>query len=74
MKITMTESEYTTASSDHMGICLNCQQLNDGVEPDAENYTCEACDAEEVCGLEHALLSGFIKIKSDYGKFEDEES
>lgn len=44
------------------GICLACGELAFGVEPDAENYTCEECDETQVQGIENALVAGNITV------------
>ena len=41
---------------DTAGLCLACGEYHDGVEPDARNYTCEACGANKVYGLEEIVL------------------
>ena len=38
------------------GICKACGEDQDGCEPDARNYTCEACGAAEVFGAEELML------------------
>ena len=38
------------------GICKSCHYIQDGVEPDAEGYTCEECDKPTVIGAENALM------------------
>jgi hypothetical protein len=48
--------ERSHASLDNPGFCLVCGAEKDGVEPDAENYDCEACGAEQVFGAEELLL------------------
>jgi hypothetical protein len=40
------------------GCCLACGNWQTGVEPDARNYTCEACGAAKVFGAEQILLEG----------------
>lgn len=39
------------------GICLECGNLQSGVEPDASGYKCEACGQSRVMGLENAFLN-----------------
>ena len=41
---------------DNPGFCLICGAEIEGVEPDAENYECEACGAPFVFGAEELLL------------------
>jgi hypothetical protein len=38
------------------GICRACGESQDGVEPDASGYECEACGAHAVCGAEDLLF------------------
>lgn len=38
------------------GICTDCGEDAEGVEPDAENYMCEACGKYGVFGAEQLLL------------------
>jgi hypothetical protein len=40
------------------GICLACGEEQEGCEPDARNYECEACGERQVFGAEEALLMG----------------
>jgi hypothetical protein len=39
------------------GICLNCGHVQDGCEPDARNYKCEACGENKVFGAEEAVVT-----------------
>lgn len=41
---------------DNPGFCRSCGEEADGCEPDARNYTCEACGASEVFGASELLL------------------
>jgi len=41
---------------DTEGICHECGETQSGVEPDAENYTCETCGANKVFGAEQTLI------------------
>jgi hypothetical protein len=43
-------------SLDNPGFCLICGEDAEGVEPDACNYTCESCGAEQVFGAQELLL------------------
>ena len=42
----------------NQGFCLACANAQDGVEPDARRYTCEACGAPKVYGAEELTLMG----------------
>jgi hypothetical protein len=48
------EREMTTL--DNPGFCLVCGVETEGVEPDARNYKCECCGAEQVFGAAELLL------------------
>lgn len=41
---------------DNPGFCVSCGADADGCEPDAERYTCEACEQPAVYGAEELLL------------------
>jgi hypothetical protein len=55
-------TDYYELCNDYCGICLDCGEIADGVEPDAQNYNCGFCGANRVVGLEWALISGDISI------------
>lgn len=42
------------------GICLECGDLADMVEPDATGYHCHSCGANSVSGIENAVLFAAI--------------
>lgn len=43
-------------SGDYVGFCLACGEQADCVEPDARNYTCEACGEDQVFGAEELII------------------
>ncbi len=43
-------------SLDNPGFCLICGAEQDGCEPDAQNYECESCGAEQVFGCEELMM------------------
>jgi Zn finger protein HypA/HybF involved in hydrogenase expression len=45
------------------GYCIECDEITKfgGVEPDAEDYLCPQCGQNAVCGIEQALIRGFIE-------------
>jgi hypothetical protein len=51
------ERGHTTL--DNPGICLTCGNEQDGCEPDARQYECEACGQHAVYGAEEVLLCGY---------------
>lgn len=48
--------ERRNGSLDNPGFCLICANEAEGVEPDAQNYKCESCGAEQVFGAEELLM------------------
>jgi len=48
--------EILEAGEDCVGICLNCGNEQEGVEPDAEGYRCGECGQHRVAGCEQILL------------------
>lgn len=40
----------------NQGICVQCGNVQSGVEPDAEGYPCEVCGEPAVAGMEVTLL------------------
>ena len=43
-------------SLDDPGFCLVCGNEQGGCEPDARNYACESCGAEQVFGIEELIM------------------
>ena len=56
-----------------LGACRHCGEVQDGCEPDARNYTCEACGMAEVFGFEELVVMGEVEIVEDNDDAEDEE-
>lgn len=55
--------EYLEHHDNSDGLCLACGEWSDGgVEPDAENYECDACEAPEVVGAEQAIILGRLQM------------
>lgn len=42
---------------DNPGFCLACGNEQEGCEPDACNYTCEACGEDQVFGADEILMN-----------------
>jgi hypothetical protein len=61
--ITISIEEYQDHRENYDGLCLACREFTcGGVEPDAEEYECEACGESKVVGAEIALMSGAINV------------
>jgi DNA-directed RNA polymerase subunit RPC12/RpoP len=43
-------------ADEYLGICIECGAEAEGVEPDAERYSCEACGARAVFGAEQLVI------------------
>lgn len=41
---------------DNPGFCIKCGEEQEGTEPDARKYDCEACETATVYGAEELLL------------------
>jgi len=54
--VIMDACERQKTELDDPGFCLICGNEAGGVEPDAENYECEACGADQVFGAEELLM------------------
>ena len=52
----MEAMERRASSLDDPGFCLICGNEAFSVEPDACNYTCENCGAEQVFGIEELIM------------------
>jgi hypothetical protein len=52
--------ETAIRNDDSTGFCLACGAEQGGTEPDARNYTCEACGAAKVFGAEELLIMGLV--------------
>lgn len=48
--------ERRMSTLDNPGFCLSCGNEQDGCEPDARKYTCEACGKRAVYGSDELLL------------------
>jgi hypothetical protein len=55
-EVIMEAIERETTGLDNPGFCLICGAEPDGCEPDARNYTCDNCGAEQVFGAEELAL------------------
>lgn len=53
---TIEEVMEAVESDENLGFCKACGEVAYGVEPDAQNYKCESCDANQVFGAEQLLL------------------
>jgi len=49
---------YITEGDNATGFCLACAEEVEGIEPDAEAYTCPHCGEAKVFGAEELLARG----------------
>lgn len=45
-------------SDENIGVCTNCSNEQEGVEPDAREYCCMKCGHNTVFGAEQLLIEG----------------
>lgn len=58
----VTNAVYARETSlDNPGFCLACGNQQEGCEPDARRYKCEACGELEVYGAEEVFMMGAYK-------------
>lgn len=55
--------EREMCSLDNPGFCLACGEEQDGCEPDARRYECEACGEKTVYGAAEVLMNGLFHIE-----------
>lgn len=55
-KLDLDEVMEAVESDCYLGFCKACGEMQDGCEPDAENYTCESCGESQVFGAEQLLI------------------
>lgn len=58
----MTEPQYHDLANNYTGLCKACGQERDECEPDARDYPCESCGANEVYGTEELLMMNMIVL------------
>ena len=58
VRISLEEVEEAMTGLDNPGVCLACGNRQDGCEPDARRYPCEACGENQVYGIEEAMMMG----------------
>lgn len=61
----MTQEEYEELTEASLGMCLACGALRGTVEPDAEGYECEECEAPAVMGVEQMLMEGILEFQDE---------
>ena len=57
----MSAVEESTFGLANIGFCTDCGNSQDGCEPDARNYECESCGANQVYGAMELLIMGYAK-------------
>ena len=58
--VRFTESALFAADMNMQGLCLNCGDTRDGVEPDARGYRCHACECRTVYGASEIAIMGLV--------------
>ena len=55
--------ERRMTTLDNPGFCLACGNEQEGCEPDARKYECEACGENKVYGAEELMLRYSMSLK-----------
>lgn len=55
-KVTLERVMDAVEADDHIGFCIACGSEQDGCEPDARRYICEACGQPKVYGAQELLI------------------
>lgn len=58
----LTSETYQEMEENYIGLCLGCQEEQDGCEPDARKYECQCCHENRVYGVPQLLIMGKIEI------------
>jgi len=58
---TITLEQFEQAQEDQSGFCTACGFEQASCEPDAREYECEECGANDVYGAEELLIMGLVK-------------
>ena len=58
--IYISRETYSDLVEERLGICTACLHTRNYCEPDACNYKCDACGADQVFGAEILLVQGDI--------------
>ena len=48
------------------GICINCEQVDDGVDPKTKDLTCWKCFTPNVFGAEEAVVQDLLHIDASH--------
>lgn len=60
----LTEEQYHDHREAYDGYCTECDKVTrfGETEPDAEEYECPSCEDYTCCGIEQALVAGYLEI------------
>lgn len=59
MKPSISKIVAAVERDNHEGFCIACGHQTTGVEPDARNYPCEACEKDRVFGASELLFMSY---------------
>ena len=62
MIATFSDDEITEMTKYHEGVCLECGEVIENVEPNAGNCECPDCGTISLVGIEKALILGKIGV------------
>lgn len=55
-----TLEQIEEAMENYIGFCISCGAERELCEPDARNYQCFVCEADEVFGAEELVVMGLV--------------
>ena len=66
-KYKISAADFRVAVEENQGYCTACNDITAdyGIEPDAEGYHCSDCRKNTVCGVEQALILGYLNLSFD---------
>jgi DNA-directed RNA polymerase subunit RPC12/RpoP len=56
----ITLEEYLELKEDYVGVCIECGNQQESVEPDGRNVPCDECGRPTVFGVEELLQMGLV--------------
>jgi hypothetical protein len=65
MSYSESEAEIRYMLDNYIGICTQCGDHREMVEPDAEGYKCESCGQMAVMGAENAIMMDILTVEEE---------
>ena len=62
-KVTVTASDLEYMQHEYYGLCVQCGEWHESLEPDARECECDACGKHSVYGAEEAVIQQLVNIR-----------